>query len=252
MPYLRITIFLGLSSLLYANYYNIRSTEYKPSKYLLVDVARFGWHEARVQAIRECGLGHHTFCMRVLGENLLDENLQIRQESVRNLGFLKAPECLPYVEKAMPVEKEQAILADYIWLVGEIGVEEGRPLILGYLSSEEPFIRRTTADSLARIGKREDLDPLAQAYDAEKDERVKLHLLAAILRMEPNSVKHRIDIIRLLSSPDKVVRYYTAIEIKNLKMKDAHAALVRAREIETEEDVNVKLGEALKASKFAR
>lgn len=235
-----------------ANDYNIRVYEYHPSKYILVDIARTSWPEARVQAIRECGTGRHLFCMRALGDNLLDPDPRIRQESARNLGLLRVQESLPYIQEAMAQEQDTLILSDLIWATGNIGADEGREMLYPYLENEEPLLRRMAVQSLGEIGNSEDSQKLMSMYENEKDSRVRLQLLATLIRFDSSNTQFRHDIIALITDPNKEIRYFAAIEVARLQMRDAYAPLMRARELEPEEEVAAEQAKAIRAVKYGK
>lgn len=237
-------LFLVFNGWIEARYYNIRAYDDTPNKFILVNAVRDGFTEARVQAILECGLGRHKFCIRPLGENLTDINDRIRQMSARNLGFIRDERALPYLFEAVEKEKNIQIKADLIWAIGYIADKKSIGNIDIYLSSEHWQLRNAAADACGYLKATEKKEKLLSMLKTEEHFRVKISILSTLVIIEKSNTEHRSKLINFVRSNNPEERYYAAIALEKLKLKEAIGPLKEALEVEDEKIVRDKLRRA--------
>ncbi len=244
-PVILVFLFFIAGIPVYSRFYNIRQYSNEPNKFILVSEAREGFTEARLQAILECGLGRHQFCIRALGENLSDENLHIRKMSARNLGFIHSTDALVFLYDALEKEKDTEIIADIIWAIGYIGEKESVAKIESYLKEEKWQIRNAAVEAMGDIHADSQKATLEKMLESEKNFRVKISLLTSLIQLEHQNVKYRTMLILLVKSNAPEERYYAALSLEKLKLKEATIPLQDALQIEGEEAVRDRLRRAL-------
>lgn len=237
-------VLLIVNGWIYSRFYNIREYDNTPNKFILVSEAKNGFTEARIQAILECGLGRHHFCIRPLGDNLKDNNDRIRQMSARNLGFIRDERALDYLYEAAENEKNIHIKADIIWAIGYIGNPKSIDIIDKYLESEHWQLRNATAEAYGYMKAHQKKEKLASLLEKEEHFRVKISLLATLIILTPDNTEYRKKLIDFVKSNHPEERYYVAMALEKLKLKEALKPLKDALEIEGEEAVRNKLRRA--------
>ncbi len=238
-----LLLFAGIP--VYSRFYNIREYSNEPNKFILVSEAKEGFTEARLQAILECGLGRHHFCIRALGENLSDENPRIRKMSARNLGFIRANDALVFLYPALEKETDTEIKADIIWAIGYIGEKESVEKIEIYLKEDKWQLRNAAVETMGNIQADSQKETLEKMLESEKNFRVRISLLTSLVQMEPQNAKYRTMLILLIKNNDPEVRYYVALSLEKLRLKEATIPLQDALQIEGEKAVRDRLRRAL-------
>ncbi len=240
----------------------------------LPEIARVGTKQARIEAIRKCGGGRYTFCVRALVDNLKDPDHEIRKESAQYLGVLMSGKKSKgeFVNKALKdMIREQAVWASELKKKNEVEKESDRInriefmavmiLALGYIGdynsatflydfmadkhqtlevANEPKVRRMAAHSMGLIGNINSLVKLKERLKNEKVERNHVDILRSIIVLE-NTLENRQQLIEKLKSRDRWVRYYAADYIIDLKIREAIQPLENALALEGDEVVRERL-----------
>lgn len=230
-------------------------------------------------AVMQCGLVKSNLCTRQLMLYLDDPDAKIRYESAQSLGRIANPTSLDRLtEKLEQISQEEkedediqnlqkeieqnsltsqelkpdrkktynhfALKARIIWAIGEIKDPKSVEKIEPYLQDKSPRIRRSTAIALKEIQTPDALTALKNAYEAEKDDRVKVSLVAGIFLMNPSDSQKAQELFQLLSSSDWLARYDAANYIYQMRLREARDSLRGALLTEEHNEVRVRLFKA--------
>lgn len=108
---------------------------------------------------------------------------RVKVTALETVGLLQATEAIPEVRQALeraatPAERRAAIQA--LGLLGDAG---GRNLFRSSLADRDEGTRAAAAEGLGRLGNREDLPVVQQAFDNERSMRPRLSLAFALVRL---------------------------------------------------------------------
>ena len=220
------------------------------NRYFLVEDAKHGYREARLQAINECGANKYIFCIRTLGDNLQDIDKDIRLFSARNLGIIGYRSAIPFLAIGLGQEGDMDVKAELIWALGHIRHEESAEVIRDFLLDPSERIRRVSARCLAEMYNMESLESIKWAMENEKSDRVKVEQLKAILLLIPGDTKFRSLMIEMLKSRDRWVRLVAVESMVELKLKEGYKPLLDAIDHEEEQMVHEAMIEAEKVIRF--
>ena len=219
------------------------------NRYFLVEDAKHGFREARLQAINECGAHKYIFCIRTLGDNLQDIDKDIRLFSARNLGIIGHRSAIQFLAIGLGQEGDMDVKAELIWALGHIRHEESAEVIRDFLLDPSERIRRVSAHCLAEMFSMESLESIKWAMENEKSDRVKVEQLKAILLLIPSDTKYRSMMIEMLKSRDRWVRLVAVESMVELKLKEGYRPLLDAIDHEEEQMVH---GAMIAAEKIIR
>ncbi len=264
-----IAFFFLLSVLpLAAKDYN--TAKLNESRLQRAEEARYALPEQRLLAIRECGLGRLYFCQRSLIENLQDPDIEIRTKSAYSLGLLgqeisvdylktlldKESEKLKELQKDWPTktaeQQEEFRLTrqeiyETLWAVGFIKSPKSKDVLLPYLAWEgEDFapVRRGAASALDSLGDPASGEDIKKHLEIEKKDIIRLELYRALFQFEPTNYQYKMEVVNLLKSDEKWVRYHSAKAIHDFHIKEGFKPLEKAMLIEEDPSVRETLHQA--------
>jgi len=142
------------------------------SKKRLIEEALTGLPENRIAALKKCGIGRYNFCFYSLINAIQDLDPKIRKEAAIGFGFLSLIQAIPYIEKAIQIEKLDNVKEEMIWALGVIGEKKSAIFLEKFLPDKNVYIRRITAFSLAMIANKDSLPKLKESITKE-DEKIK-------------------------------------------------------------------------------
>ena len=190
--------------------------------------------EETILAIKRCAYDKLYACSRELIKLLRDDEKEIRIESAKALGLLGFTSSIEAIEKASQEEKDPEVLFFYLWGLAKLGGERIYPIGERFLNHQDPNLRRIAAQVLKSSRKKEATSLLEKRLQEEKEDRVRVALLDALLSYEPTSAKWRQEVIELLSSPNPFTRLDAAYTIMEHRIWEARKPLERALIYENE------------------
>ncbi len=190
--------------------------------------------EETISAIRRCAYDKLYACSRELIKLLRDDEKEIRIEAAKALGLLGFTSSIDAIEKASQEEKDPDVLFFYLWGLAKLGGERIYPIGERFLNHEDPNLRRIAAQVLKSSQKKEATSLLEKRLQEEKEDRVKVALLDALLFYEPTSFKYRQEVIKLLESPNPFTRLDAAYTIIEHRIFEARKPLEKALIYENE------------------
>ena len=111
------------------------------------------------------------------------------------------------------------------------------------------YLRGAAAIALGKIGNKRAMDRLQERFGAEKSVEVRAKISYAILLNDKSRTNHYMNLLRLLESDDRDVRYISAIALRDLAMEESIEALKEAKRIESNTVIHAIIKQALKSSR---
>lgn len=214
----------------------------------MINKVRTGSKTERINTIRTCSWHKHQFCYRPMVDNLNSPFVEIRFESVKGLGILGIRDAIPHLEELLEKENSKEVISVIIWSLGMLDSKDSLEKIIPYLDHEDPAIRRNTGETLGRIGGEKAENLLKARIEKEEINRTKIHMIAALVRIDKTEADYRRMLIEQLSSEEMWVRYHAARAIYEFSIWGAARELKKAMMIEDVEMVRDELYKAYVSS----
>jgi len=90
----------------------------------------------------------------IIADVIKDEDYNVRQIIVKTIGELKLVAAKNYLIDALKIEKNQDVIIELVWSLGEINATESIDLLFSILENEtyDTILRLRTADSIVKFG----------------------------------------------------------------------------------------------------
>jgi len=231
---------------------NIRADGFKPPRFTeieqnLIETLKIAPMSERVKAIEICGINGYIPCYYTLISLLKDEEPIIRKKSTISLGLIRNLNAIPYIEKAMEIEKDESVQIDLIRSLVLFQNIESTKIAEKYLSNDSEKVRFASAKVLCSIVNESLYDKIMERMKSESSDSVKVMLLHAALKIKQTS-GNITELVRYFYSTNRIVRLYAAKAAADLKIKESLLSLRKAVILEDDMEVREEFHRAYNAT----
>ena len=242
------------------------------SRKIIADAGDIATHRNRIRAIKMCGSGLIHQCLGTLVENLKERNIEIQNYSITSLALLRLKESIPFLKEAVQnirseIQEEEKRLTDLqerrqqdaltkqkekifdlyinqgdmLWAIGMTREKSESTYLLGFLQDKNPYIRASASLGVSFLRDETTQTTLETALRTEREEKVIIELLRALLVLMPVHAAHTKQVASLLASKDPAVRKTAADVIVQFHIREASQPLERALLLEEDTDTHKRL-----------
>jgi len=191
--------------------------------------------QRQINAIRECGVSRVRRCLRGLITNLekeKDYEMLIRRESVISLGNMRMTEALVPLRALYAKEKDITVKSMIVKALGQIGHKDDLKFVTSLLGDPEVQIRKQAARAIFAWNDRSTAAEVQAKIGTEKEDVVKVELLAIGYAHDQTKLDYIEQLIKLLQSKDRLTRARAGEVLGELKVKEALVDLEHAADAE--------------------